>query len=118
MDKDKETWEQTMKHTEAELQVEVVKYLRDHCVPVFAVRNERNEGMADAVRSEKMGRAKGAPDLIAGKGGKSYWLELKTKTGKQSPEQECFEFLAPSFGARYLIVRSIQDVEEIIYGNS
>lgn len=107
-----------MKHDEADLQVEIVKLLRDNFVPVFAVRNERNEGMADAVRSEKMGRAKGAPDLIAGKDGKCWWLELKTKTGKQSLEQKCFEALAPMFGAKYLIVRSIEDIKEILNGSS
>ena len=103
-----------MKHDEADLQVEIVKLLRSRFIPVFAVRNERNEGMADAVRSEKMGRAKGAPDLIAGYNGKSWWLELKTKTGKQSLEQQCFEALAPIFGAKYLIVRSVEDIKELL----
>lgn len=103
-----------MRHSEADFQIELVKLLRSHGVPVFAVRNERNEGMADAIRSERMGRAKGAPDLIAGKNGKTYWLELKTKKGKQSAEQKCFEDLAPTFGAKYLIVRSFEDVEELL----
>ena len=103
-----------MKHAEADFQIALVQMLRENGIPVFAVRNERNEGMADAMRSERMGRAKGAPDLIAGKDGKSYWLELKTKTGKQSMEQKCFEDLAPSFGAKYIVVRSFDDVKELL----
>lgn len=103
-----------MKHAEADFQIALVQLLRENGVPVFAVRNERNEGMADAMRSERMGRAKGAPDLIAGKNGKSYWLELKTKTGRQSMEQKCFEELAPSFGAKYLVVRSFDDIKELL----
>lgn len=103
-----------MKHAEADFQIALVQLLRENGVPVFAVRNERNEGMADAMRSERMGRAKGAPDLIAGKNGKSYWLELKTKTGRQSMEQKCFEELAPSFGAKYIVVRSFDDVKELL----
>lgn len=103
-----------MKHAEADFQIALVQMLRERGIPVFAVRNERNEGMADAMRSERMGRAKGAPDLIAGKDGKSYWLELKTKTGKQSLEQQCFQDLAPLFGAKYLVVRSFDDVKELL----
>lgn len=105
-----------MKHKEADLQKELVALLREHGVPVFAIRNERNEGMADAIRSQKMGRTKGAPDLIAGKDGTSYWLELKTDKGRQSKEQQCFQQLAPIFGAKYLIVRTKEDIKELLDG--
>ena len=103
-----------MKHKEADLQKQIVALLRHNDIPVFAVRNERNEGMADAIRSQQMGRVKGAPDLIAGKDGVSYWLELKTDKGRQSPEQKCFEELAPQFGAKYLIVRSTNDIKGLL----
>lgn len=103
-----------MKHSEADFQIKLVAELNRRRIPVFAVRNERNEGMADAIRSQKMGRVKGAPDLIAGKNGRSYWLELKTDKGRQSPEQKCFQALAPLFGAEYLVVRSMDDVKELL----
>ena len=45
-----------MKHLEADFQIKLVAELRKHKIAVFAVRNERNEGMADAIRSQKMGR--------------------------------------------------------------
>lgn len=103
-----------MKHSEAEFQKHIVALLRKHGVPCFAVRNERNEGLADAMRSLKMGRVKGAPDLIAGKNGRSYWLELKTRTGRQSPEQRCFQENAPKFGAKYIVVRTEEDIKELL----
>lgn len=103
-----------MKHTEADFQKHIVELLRAHKIPVFAVRNERNEGLADAARSLKMGRVKGAPDLIAGKNGMSYWLELKTDVGRQSPEQMCFQAIAPVFGAKYIVVRTDEDIKELL----
>lgn len=105
-----------MKHKEADLQKRLVALLRANGIPVFAVRNERNEGMADAIRSQQMGRTKGAPDLIAGKDGVSYWLELKTDKGRQSAEQRCFQNLAPTFGAKYIVVRSEEDIKELLDG--
>lgn len=103
-----------MKHSEYDLQKQIVDLLRKQGVPVFAVRNERNEGLADAMLSNSLGRTKGAPDLIAGKDGKSYWLELKAENGRQSPEQKCFQLLAPTFGAKYIIVKSIKDIKELL----
>ena len=105
-----------MKHKEADLQKRLVALLRANGIPVFAIRNERNEGMADAIRSQQMGRTKGAPDLVAGKDGVSYWLELKTDNGRQSPEQKCFQELAPIFGAKYIVVRSEEDIKELLDG--
>lgn len=112
-----------MKHDEYKLQRDIVKALREWGFPVFAVRNERNEGLADANRSASLGRVKGAPDLIAGIFDMSVWIELKTKTGKQSPEQKCFQQIAPKFGAVYMVIRSVDELwrcicelEEIGYG--
>ena len=103
-----------MKHAEYDFQKEVVSLLRKKGIPVFAVRNERNEGLADARLSNALGRTKGAPDLIAGKGGVSYWLELKADNGRQSVEQKCFEMIAPQFGAKYLVVKRIEDIKELL----
>lgn len=103
-----------MKHSEYDLQKKIVALLRDKGIPVFAVRNERNGGLADARLSNALGRTKGAPDLIAGKDGVSYWLELKADKGVQSQEQKCFELLAPTFGAKYFVVKSIEDIKEIL----
>lgn len=103
------------KHDEHKLQVEVVKYLREKGWVVFSIPNERNLGVADAVRMRASGLTKGAPDLVAwlptGLGyGESYWFELKTPTGKRSPEQICFEYVAKDLGVNYKVIRKLEDL--------
>ena len=58
----------------------------------------------------------GFPDLIVyGEGGRICHLEVKTEGGKQSPAQrECEEWLV-FFGNRYAVVRSVEDVEEVLH---
>lgn len=104
-----------MKHQEHDFQVKVVKYLTDNGVPCFSVPNHLLKvGLAEARREIAGGLRKGAPDLIAGKDGRSYWLELKTTVGRQSEEQKAFASLAPVFGAKYIVVRTLDDLKGII----
>lgn len=103
------------KHEEHKLQVQVVKYLREHGWIVFAIPNERNLGVADAFRMRASGLTKGAPDLVAwlptGYGyGIPYWFELKTKEGKRSAEQECMEDVAKDLDVNYKIIRKLEDL--------
>ena len=105
-----------MRHDEAVLQQQVVKQLRDWGLVSFSIPNERNMGVADAVRMRATGLTKGAPDLICWTpNGKCWWLELKTPKGKRSPEQECFEELAHQLHIEYRIVRSLDDIKDIEY---
>lgn len=104
-----------MKHLEYEFQCLVVKELSKAHVPVFCVPNHLlKAGLAEAKREISAGFRKGAPDLIAGKNGKSYWLELKTDKGRQSPEQQSFQAVAETFGAEYRVVRSLSDIGDLI----
>ena len=104
-----------MKHLEHDLQIKVVKYLTDNGVPCFSVPNHLLKvGLAEAKREIAGGLRKGAPDLIAGRNGKCYWLELKTTVGRQSEEQKAFQALAPVFGATYVVVRTLDDLKGII----
>lgn len=103
------------KHKEYDLQVEVVRYLREKGWVVFSIPNERNLGIADAMRMRKSGLTKGAPDLVAwlptGLGyGEAYWFELKTPTGKRSQEQICFEYVAKELGVNYKVIRKLEDL--------
>lgn len=70
--------------------------------------------MAETKREISAGFRKGAPDLIAGKEGKSYWLELKTERGHQSLEQQSFQEIAAEFGAEYRVVRKLGDIGDLI----
>jgi hypothetical protein len=58
----------------------------------------------------------GQPDIIAivevGGFCVTMWLEVKTKTGRQSPDQILFEKRVTSLCGYYFVVRSIEDVEK------
>ena len=43
-----------------------------------------------------------------------WWLEVKTATGKQSELQKSFQQQVESHGHRYAVVRSVEDVEELL----
>lgn len=102
------------KHDEYKLQVEVVKYLRAKGWVVFSIPNERNLGIADALRMRASGLTKGAPDLVFYEpDGTCHWAELKTPTGKRSIEQECFEDVSKMLGIQYHLIRSLDDVKDI-----
>lgn len=104
-----------MKYSEWDLQVSVVKMLREHGWIVIHVPNERNSGIADSQRMKAGGVTKGAPDLLCWHPvGYEYWLELKAPKGKRSKEQECFEELAEQLRINYLLVRSINDIQEML----
>jgi hypothetical protein len=53
---------------------------------------------------------RGVADIFAIKDGEPIFLEVKSESGKQSPEQEQFEIDAIRAGAIYSVVRSIDDV--------
>lgn len=102
-----------MKHEEYKLQCKIIENLRSHGWVVFSIPNERNMGICDALRMRASGLTKGAPDLIAwDTRGSPYWFELKTPTGKRSPEQICMEHLAEELVITYKVIRDIKDVEE------
>lgn len=42
------------------------------------------------------------------------YIELKTDTGVQSPEQKKFEQMVTSFGHHYVIVKSVEDFQSLM----
>lgn len=56
---------------------------------------------------------KGIPDIILIKDGWFVGLEVKTKTGKQSPDQKAFEKNVHDAGGEYYVVRTIEDLQEV-----
>lgn len=83
---------------------------------VFRI-NSGKVRMADG-RWFDTGVPKGFSDLIACKGGKIYFLEVKTETGKASPEQ--LNFLAvmrDRYGCVAEIVRSVDDAVRAVTEN-
>lgn len=60
-----------------------------------------------------LGAYPGISDMIAVKGGFVLFIELKTPTGKQSDDQIEFERLVREHGGEYLIIRSLDEIEEV-----
>ena len=63
------------------------------------------------------GVPKGFSDLIAVKGGRIFFLEVKTETGKASPEQLNFiATLRDRYGCIAGIVRSVEEAVDLVTG--
>lgn len=53
---------------------------------------------------------KGISDLIAVRDGKTVFIELKARNGRQSSDQVEFETEISSHGGKYMVVRDVQDL--------
>ena len=84
---------------------------------IFAINNNSINGIKGAM-NKAMGVIAGVADMCYLKPeGKTCWIEWKTDTGRQSPQQVTFEKLCRSLGHEYHIVRSEAEFLEIInYG--
>ncbi len=58
----------------------------------------------------------GVSDIIGFKNGKTYFIEVKTKTGTQSEAQKLFEKQCLQHDIDYLLVRSVNELEGKING--
>lgn len=66
----------------------------------------------DVTRHQQgMGSRRGFPDLTALKDGVTLYIEIKTKTGKQSAYQVEFEKICRAHGGTYILARSVDDVK-------
>lgn len=59
-----------------------------------------------------LGSHRGISDLIAVKGGRVLFVELKTATGRQSGYQETFQIELERAGGEYVLCRGIGDLQE------
>lgn len=108
------------KQTEAQIQTAVCKKLRDagfffwrsNNVPIFDPKLNNGYG---AYRSQGEFSLKGIPDIIIIlKGGQFCGLEVKTPTGSVSADQVLFERRCKTIGAKYIVIRSVEDINEFI----
>lgn len=49
-------------------------------------------------------------------GGRAWFIEVKTASGKQSEAQRAFQLRVEAAGARYTLARSIDDVQAVLDG--
>lgn len=60
----------------------------------------------------------GIPDIMIIKGGSVIFIEVKSDTGRQSEGQKIWEKNCLVHGAKYFLIRSVQEVVNIIEGNN
>lgn len=63
---------------------------------------------------KEMGYTKGQPDFIFVYRNRVFFAEMKTATGRQSPEQKEFQRQLEAAGQTYLVWRSVQDCVDFI----
>ena len=102
------------KQTEQELLREATRYLQimETCQNCFFFRSASG-GIKTENRFFRTGR-KGVQDITCLYKGKFIAIELKTITGKQSPEQKEIERLVKRHGGEYYIIRSLDELKAII----
>ncbi len=101
---------------ESKIQADIVAYLQSQKILCFSVPNELAGNNARAMRfAITMGLRPGAPDLVVlYPPGAVTFMEVKTSTGRQSENQKTFQDIAQRHGIRYYVVRSVEDVVDII----
>lgn len=75
-----------------------------------------NVGLATTDRGVKItfGLFKGSADLIGLFRGRFVAVEIKTETGRQSPEQVQWQGVVEDHGGIYVVVRSEDDARELL----
>ena len=106
---------------ESEIQSQIIDFLqilekqgklffqRTNNVPISMMRNGKR-----VFRSMPQGAKKGFPDIIVVVDGYFIGLEVKTLIGRQSEHQKAMEKLIIENGGVYVVVRSLDDVINIL----
>lgn len=108
-----------MKNTpEHNLQVQVINLLRNYYnLLVFAVPNGGSRNLYEARNLKNEGVMAGVSDLILVLNGVVIFLELKAGRNKQQETQKLFEKKVKGLGHQYYVVRSVEDVMEVLEKN-
>lgn len=103
--------EKPRRNEEAEIQAAIIQHLRLLAPPdviFFAIPNGEHRSKRTGARLKAQGVLPGAPDLMFMlPDGSAACLEIKTKTGRQSPEQRAFEARCLNIGVPYQVVHSL-----------
>lgn len=80
---------------------------------VFAINQNAHNRIKGAM-NRSLGVMPGVSDMAYLVNGSVVWIEWKTETGRQSPDQKAFEQMVTRLGMRYFIVRSEAEFLEVI----
>ena len=108
-----------LKEKESDIQLAICQYLelrgyffwRSNNIPAF----EQKTGFYRPLPKYAI---RGVADIILINKGKFIGLEVKTKKGKLSKNQEAFKELCEVNRGKYFVVRSVDDVEKLIKENA
>ena len=104
---------------EDRLQVSVVQWLK-LALPAdalfYAVPNGGSRNPIEGAKLKAMGTLPGVSDLNIECNGRTYHIELKTASGRQSPAQKAFESSVHKAGNLYQLCRSLDEVEGALLG--
>lgn len=88
--------------------------MRERIIEKAIIRYLRGKGFkCGKVNPEVGGWNKGVADITCWTKNTLWFIEVKTKTGRQSKEQKEFQKICSDCGTNYLIARSVDDVKII-----
>lgn len=102
---------------EARLQKAIIQHVKLAAEPnvlCISIPNERQCSEQQLIELTLMGMRAGASDLLFVKEGQSYFLEIKSATGRLEPEQITFMEEATLAGAHCAMVNNIDDALAIL----
>ncbi|WP_018622046.1 nuclease [Spirosoma luteum] len=76
--------------------------------------NNNSSNMITGNLNKAVGVVKGVADMEYNKAGTTVFIELKTSTGQQSPEQRRWQAMVESEGFRYVVIRSLIEFQALI----
>lgn len=110
-----------MRHLEDQLQKSCIKWFdlkyKKYKLLMHSSPNGGKRNAAEAAKFKEMGTRAGFPDLIFLKPSKSFnflAIELKTANGRQSEHQKEYQREFERIGAKYVVVRSLDEFISII----
>jgi hypothetical protein len=95
---------------EQRIQYEIVMYLQSQGIYFFSVPNEA----ARKGNFQATGMRPGVSDLVVVLPGRVIFVEVKNEIGRQRPGQKIFQERVTALGHQYIVVRSVQDVVDIL----
>jgi hypothetical protein len=107
---------------ESQIQRAIVQYLQllENQGKLYFIRNNTYAGylshsphVSRSWHYTKQGK-KGCADLIIFRPQEVIFCEVKSETGRQSPEQKDFAEKITALGYHYVLVRSVGEVEELL----
>lgn len=100
------------KYIEDDLQITIVSFTRQYVrgIEIICIPNGGYRKKLEAVRLKRMGVLAGVSDLVLMlPEGKTCWVELKTKTGRQEATQIAFQQKCKKLGHKYVLIRSLDE---------